>query len=206
MRLRLGLLQDPAAIDRQIAREVAEAEAKRAKTVPAIPTVKTEEQMKADMAKSAKEKDQVSKKVKAEHKPPRIRPLSESKAIDSGANFISESFLFLVAGALIIYENRRGKKKQEAAHDARDDEIEEIRKENSTIKAEVEQLRHDLLLVQNGQLDSVPTPIEKAPQSGTSESPAQHLQNKTTETPEKSPEKSLMVNAQRIVASWTSSS
>jgi optic atrophy 3 protein len=149
MRLRLGLLQDPAAIDRQIAREAAEAEAKRKKA--AITTVKTEAQMKADLAADAKEREDIRKKVQADHKPPRVRPLSESKAIDSGANFVAESFLFLVAGGLILYESRRNKKKSEAEHDRRDDEIEAIRAENSTIKAEVEQLRKNLFLLQEAE-------------------------------------------------------
>lgn len=148
MRLRLGLLQDPAAIDRQIAREFAEAEAKRKKT--AVPTVKNEADMKADLAKTAKEKDDVSKKVKAEHKPPRIRPLSESRAIETGANFISEGFLFLVAGGLILWETQRNRRKQEREHDARDDEIERIGHENATIKGEVEQLKQELAFVRGG--------------------------------------------------------
>ncbi|KAF2099629.1 hypothetical protein NA57DRAFT_55582 [Rhizodiscina lignyota] len=155
MRLRLGLLQDPAAIDRQIAREVAEANAKRKKA--AVPTVKTEEQTKADQAAAAKEKDQVSKKIRAEHHPPRIRPLSESKAIETGANFISETFLFLVAGALILFENRRSKRKSDKEHDARDDEIERIGNENATIKAEVEQLKQELVLLNGGK----PVPSSK---------------------------------------------
>lgn len=204
MRLRLGLLQDPAAIDRQIAREMAEADAKRAKS--AVPTVKTEAQAKADEAKAAKEKDEVSRKVRKEHKPPRIRPLSESKAIDSGANFLSESFLFLVAGGLILFENRRSKRKQEKQRDARDDEIEEIRKENSTIKAEVEELRQHLVLMGNGSVKPPSsTAAQEAPENKESKALPKDTQKGPAETPENPAEKSLIVNAQRFVASWTSS-
>jgi len=46
MRLKLGLLQDPAAIDRQIARELKEVEKARQKA--AIPTVQTEAEVKAE--------------------------------------------------------------------------------------------------------------------------------------------------------------
>lgn len=42
---------------------------------------------------------------------PRVRPLSESKAIESGANFISEFFLFAVAGSLILAEQIRVRRK-----------------------------------------------------------------------------------------------
>jgi hypothetical protein len=91
MRFRLGLLQDTAAIEKQIAKEAAEA--KKHKSDP--PTVKTEAQTKADEAKEAKgkEKEPVEK---ASTRKPKIRPLSEAKAIDLGANFVSESFLFVV--------------------------------------------------------------------------------------------------------------
>lgn len=41
----------------------------------------------------------------------RVRPLSESKAIESGANFISEFFLFTVAGSLILAEQIRVRRK-----------------------------------------------------------------------------------------------
>jgi hypothetical protein len=95
MRFRLGLLQDTAAIERQIAKDAAEHNAKKHKLE--IPTVKTEAQMKADEAADAKRKDGGEKpKESSSSKKPKIRPLSEAKAIDLGANFVSESFLFVV--------------------------------------------------------------------------------------------------------------
>ncbi|MCJ1358627.1 MAG: hypothetical protein MMC33_008627 [Icmadophila ericetorum] len=111
MSLRLGLLQDPASIERQIAREAAEAQAKKHKLE--APTVKTEEETKADGEELRKLKKEVKEKVKAtgsvKHK---IRPLSEAKAIDSGANFISETFLFAVGLGLIIFEGWRSRRKE----------------------------------------------------------------------------------------------
>lgn len=104
MRLRLGLLQDTAAIDKQIARD--REEEKRRATVA---TVKTEAQTKADEA-AAKDKAQDGSKSKPAYKP-RIRPLSESKAIEMGANFISEAFLFSVAFGLVVGEYIRGRRK-----------------------------------------------------------------------------------------------
>ena len=111
MRLRLGLLQDSAAIERQAAREAAEAKAKKHKLE--APTVKTEAQTKADDAAAAKGKEKGTDTTKASSQPkPRIRPLSEAKAIDSGANFISEAFLFIVAGGLIVFESWRSRRKE----------------------------------------------------------------------------------------------
>ncbi|PGH10370.1 hypothetical protein GX51_00127 [Blastomyces parvus] len=110
MRLRLGLLQNSAAIEKQIAREAA-AEAQAKKQKHNITTVKTEAQTKLEESLATKLKE----KAQEPPKPPppiRIRPLSEAKAIDSGATFISETFLFLVAGGLIVFEAFRARRKE----------------------------------------------------------------------------------------------
>ncbi|KKZ63108.1 hypothetical protein EMCG_02485 [[Emmonsia] crescens] len=110
MRLRLGLLQSSAAIEKQVAREAA-AEAQAKKHKHNIATVKTEAQTKLEESLATKQKE----KSQEPPKPPppiRIRPLSEAKAIDSGATFISETFLFLVAGGLIVFEAFRSRRKE----------------------------------------------------------------------------------------------
>lgn len=109
MRLRLGLLQDSAAIEKQIAREAAEAQAKKHKSQ--TPTVKTEAETKAEEAAEAKLRAKTAESTKKRPKF-RIRPLSEAKAIDSGATFISEAFLFLVGGGLIVFETWRARRKE----------------------------------------------------------------------------------------------
>lgn len=109
MRLRLGILRDSAAIEKQAAREAADAAAKKHKN--SIPTVKTEAQTLAD-EKAAKDKLKAPDEQKPSVKP-RIRPLSEAKAIESGATFISEAFLFGVAGSLIVFESWRSRRKRE---------------------------------------------------------------------------------------------
>lgn len=105
MRLRLGVLRDSAAAERQAA-----AEAAARKHKPTSPTVKTEAETRAQQAAEAKAKAA----AEAASKPPKyhIRPLSESKAIESGATFLSESFLFLVAGGLVVFETWRARKKE----------------------------------------------------------------------------------------------
>ncbi|KAI1951049.1 hypothetical protein LOZ57_001599 [Ophidiomyces ophidiicola] len=109
MRLRLGLLQSSASIERQAAREAADLQIKKRKQQ--IPTVKTEAQMKADEAATVKEREKAAEPPKPPPTP-RIRPLSEAKAIDTGANFISETFLFMVAGGLIVFESWRSRRKE----------------------------------------------------------------------------------------------
>ncbi|MCJ1283653.1 hypothetical protein MMC26_002984 [Xylographa opegraphella] len=123
MRLRLGLLQDQAAIDRQIAREAKEAQLKRHKAE--IPTVKTEAQSKADEVAATKEKERSSDKAQpTPQAKPKIRPLSEAKAIDSGATFISEGFLFGVTLSTILFETWRSRRKE---NNRREDVAEKLR-------------------------------------------------------------------------------
>lgn len=141
MRLRLGLLQDAKSIERQIAREAAEAQAKKHRLE--VPTVKTEAQTKADEAAAAKAKEKGTEKPsKAAAVPkPKIRPLSESKAIDSGATFVSESFLFMVGLSLILFENWRARRKETSRREDvadRINELEESRKVDSKAIVELE--------------------------------------------------------------------
>lgn len=105
MRLRLGVLRDSAAAERQAA-----AEAAARKHKPTSPTVKTEAETKAQEAADSRAKAA----AEAAARPPKyhIRPLSESKAIESGATFLSETFLFLVAGGLVVFETWRARKKE----------------------------------------------------------------------------------------------
>jgi hypothetical protein len=105
MRLRLGSLRDTAASQRQAA---AAAEARKHKST--IPTVRNAADTKAAEEAEANAKAAAEEAAKPHHY--RIRPLSESKAIESGANFISESFLFLVAGGLILFESWRSRNKE----------------------------------------------------------------------------------------------
>ena len=140
MRLRLGLLRDTAQIERQAAKEAAEAAAKKHKSQ--VPTVKTEAQTKA-------EEREVAQLTKEKAKPipkPRIRPLSEAKAIETGANFISEAFLFSVAGGLILFESWRSRRKETTRREdvsGRIGELEEAEKNarRALIELEKEVLR-----------------------------------------------------------------
>lgn len=138
MRMRVGLLRDPAVIDRQVRREQEEAEAKRNPTQS--PTVKTEEESEAEK----REREEIRKKLK---KGRPVRPLSDAKAIDSGATFISETFLFLVAGGCILLVDRITKKK------ARDDR-DELRERIDTLQGELDDLRTELGVGSNSKSES----------------------------------------------------
>lgn len=134
MRLRLGLLQDTDAIEKQIAREAAEAQARKHKLE--APTVRTEAEQKAYEQETAEEKKRIKEKTK-----PRIRPLSEAKAIDTGANFVSESFLFAVGFGLIIFESWRRERKETTRREdvaERIGELEETEKSSRRALVELE--------------------------------------------------------------------
>jgi hypothetical protein len=138
MRMRLGLLQDPAVIDRQIKKEVQIAEAARQKA--AMPTVKTEEETKAEEAMTEKEKEAIRKKAEERVKP-RIRPLSEQKAIEMGANFAAETFIFAVGIGVILVEQWRQRRKARNARDDIREDLEEMQTELKAVKAELEEIK-----------------------------------------------------------------
>ncbi len=119
MRFKLGLLQDSATQEKQAKREAAEAQAAKHKLE--TPTVKTEAQSLMDEKTEHKQKDVTTTKPKV-----KIRPLSEAKAIDSGANFVSETFLLLVGVALILGENWRQNRKQKTRREDVAERLEEL--------------------------------------------------------------------------------
>lgn len=141
MRWRIGLLQDSAALERQAARDAAkrEAEKKKAQT----PTVKTEAQTKAEEEAASKEK---ATEEKDKHPPkPKIKPLSETKAIESGANFISETFLFAVAASLIIFESWRSGRKEKNRRDQVAERINDLEDENKAARQALVELEREVL-------------------------------------------------------------
>ena len=141
MRLRLGLLQDAAAIEKQAAREAADAKA--AKNKLSIPTVKTEAQMKSEekaVEKAAKDTSEPAKKP-----PVRIRPLSEAKAVESGATFISETFLFSVAAGLIFFESWRSRRKETSRREDVADRLEELEESEKAARRALVELEREVL-------------------------------------------------------------
>lgn len=141
MRLRLGLLRDTAAIQKQAAREAADAAAKKHKH--SIPGVKTESQTLAD-EKAAKEKAKDLDVPKPASKP-RIRPLSEAKAIESGATFISEAFLFGVAGSLIIFESWRSRRKENTRREDVADRLGDLEESEKAARRALVELEREVL-------------------------------------------------------------
>lgn len=133
MRMRLGLLHDADAQQRMHEREQKAAEEKKRKADS--PTVRTEEeQRKHDEQKAKDEKDGTKKK---EEKPKvKIRPLSDARAIELGANFFSEAFIFMVAVGLLLTENYRSSRKANTRRD-------EVQERLEVLEEAVERLRNE---------------------------------------------------------------
>ena len=157
MRLRLGLLRDTAALEKQSVREAAEAAAKRHKH--SIPTVKTEAQSIAE-EKAAKEKAKSSEVPKSAPKP-RIRPLSEAKAIESGATFISEAFLFGVAGSLIIFEAWRSRRKENTRREDVADRLSDLEESERAARRALVELEREVLALRAKQAKNPNKPMRR---------------------------------------------
>lgn len=84
---------------------------KRAKEKAEAPTVKTEEQMKADEEKKLKGKTRDSKPSMLSVWRRKFRPLPEEKAVDLFADVIGDTFILSIATVLIMYEYIKGRQK-----------------------------------------------------------------------------------------------
>lgn len=130
---------------------------RRAKELAEAPTVKTEEQTRAEQ----KAKEKAAKDGKSTSYDPgqsvwkrKFRPLSENKAVDLFADVIGDAFILFVAGALIMYEYVRSKPKTDTTSEkitelndriAELKELEEkLEKENEENKTRVETLEKSL--------------------------------------------------------------
>ncbi|KAJ5781192.1 hypothetical protein N7457_006352 [Penicillium paradoxum] len=171
MRLRLGSLRDTAASQRQAA---AEAEVRKHK--PSMPTVLTAADTRAAEEAEAKAKAAAEEAAKPHHI--RIRPLSESKAIESGANFISESFLFLVAGSLILFESWRSRNKESTRREGVEGRLAELEQSELAARVALVALEKEVLQLRakHGDLPKLPSQrilsreiYEQAPELDTEE-------------------------------------
>ncbi|EMR11348.1 hypothetical protein PNEG_00377 [Pneumocystis murina B123] len=87
---------------------------------------RTESHMKANL---------LGKRKKTKH----TQCLNEENAIERGADFLSESFLFLTAGSLIFYESWKTRKKEQTRRDKVADDIEELQKQLASLKKYIEE-------------------------------------------------------------------
>jgi optic atrophy 3 protein len=126
---------------------------KRAKEKAEAPTVKTEEEVKAEAEKAAKLGTIITSKsgITITKEPKRIsheagksvwtrtfRPLPEAKAVDLFADVIGDTFILLVAGGLITYEYIKAKQKPDHIAERLDELAQQLKEEERKI-AELEE-------------------------------------------------------------------
>ncbi|TKA28181.1 hypothetical protein B0A50_04152 [Salinomyces thailandicus] len=137
MRMRLGLLHDADAQQRMHEREQRALEEKKKKAE--TPTVRTELDQRKHASDQAMSEGDVEKKKEEEKKPKvRIRPLSEGRAIELGANFFSEAFIFAVAAGLLVWDSWRSRAKESARRDDVAERIEQLEDEVYRLRREHE--------------------------------------------------------------------
>lgn len=145
MRLRLGLLRNTGTTERQSSKEAGDG-AERG------------EDSKGRSKASDKDKDRALTRT-------RIRPLSEAKAIDSGANFISESFLFAVAGSLIFFEAFRSRRKENSRREDVADRLAELEESEKNARKALVALEKEIIRLraeeQKATLHSTPRILPK---------------------------------------------
>ncbi|KAK5108852.1 hypothetical protein LTR62_007742 [Meristemomyces frigidus] len=139
MRMRLGILHDADAQQRMHEREQKAAEEKKRKAE--APTVRSELEQKQhdeEKLKAGTEDIEAAKKKKDESPKVKIRPLSEAKAIELGANFFSETFIFAVAAGLLIWDSWRSRKKENQRRDDVAERLGELETEVSRLRLKYE--------------------------------------------------------------------
>lgn len=71
--------------------------------------------------------------------PKHIKPLSEAKAIQNGANTLAEGFLFAVAACLIVAESWRSSRSQSRRRDKVDDHLDELTGKITEVQRQMEE-------------------------------------------------------------------
>ncbi|KAI9484116.1 MAG: optic atrophy 3 protein-domain-containing protein [Benjaminiella poitrasii] len=75
------------------------------------------------------------------YKTEKIRPLNDARAIESGANFLSEAFVFAVAASVIIAESWRSRATAKNRRNYVDDALENLENQNKTMTELLEETR-----------------------------------------------------------------
>uniref|UniRef100_A0A803LLP1 OPA3-like protein n=1 Tax=Chenopodium quinoa TaxID=63459 RepID=A0A803LLP1_CHEQI len=77
-----------------------------------------------------------------------IRPLNQERAVQAASDLLGEMFIFLVAGAAVIFEVQRSAKSEAKKEEKRLQELEALRQKNEDLYKEMEQLKHKLVEIE----------------------------------------------------------
>ncbi|TFK32595.1 optic atrophy 3 protein-domain-containing protein [Crucibulum laeve] len=98
-----------------------------------------------------------------------IRPLSENRAIENGANSLAEGFLFSVAAALIIGEAWRSSRSQSKRRDSVDDQLDDLGTRLTELTARVDKITQsweDQLMEEKQRNDELARILERVVEIG----------------------------------------
>ncbi|GAB5591508.1 hypothetical protein Unana1_06408 [Umbelopsis nana] len=70
-----------------------------------------------------------------------IRPLNDTKAIEAGANFLSESFIFGVAASIILAENWRSRASAKNRRNQVDESLEKLEMETNSLRESIQAMQ-----------------------------------------------------------------
>ncbi|KAJ2887740.1 hypothetical protein GGI21_006828 [Coemansia aciculifera] len=88
------------------------------------------------------------------YKKEKIRPLNDAKAIDAGANFLGEAFIFSVALSLLFAEQLRSRNQAQRQRNAVDDRLDDLERGMSESKEDLRRMQEERDLLQT-QVDSL---------------------------------------------------
>lgn len=74
-----------------------------------------------------------------------VKPLETEKALKNGSEVVGESFLLLVSGTLVIYENRKSKERERQKEQKTKSEREEFRNELHKLNIRIDELENKII-------------------------------------------------------------
>ena len=81
--------------------------------------------------------------------PTHVKPLTEEKAAELGAEIIGDTFVYGVAASIVIFEYVRSKKKEQDAEDSQNDQIANLNDSMQRLEREMKDIKKRL-----GDMDS----------------------------------------------------
>uniref|UniRef100_A0A2P2JCL9 Optic atrophy 3 protein n=1 Tax=Rhizophora mucronata TaxID=61149 RepID=A0A2P2JCL9_RHIMU len=73
-----------------------------------------------------------------------IRPLNEERAVQSAADLLGELFVFMVAGAAVVFEVQRSARSEARKEEIRKQELQAMKQRDEELTREVELLKHKI--------------------------------------------------------------
>ncbi|KAJ2816910.1 hypothetical protein IWW50_006335 [Coemansia erecta] len=83
------------------------------------------------------------------YKQEKIRPLNDARAVDAGANFLGEAFIFGVAVSLILAEQLRSRSQAKRQRNAVDERLDDLEAQVAQYREELDRLEDERMILRN---------------------------------------------------------